>query len=79
MKPKPLQYVSSGLRQLLPYTLLGAIVFAGISGSQFSQLNVFLRGYFVLLSVQFGIVAIYFGQKRFKKWRNLKWRQGDSF
>ncbi|PPT09389.1 hypothetical protein CKA32_001790 [Geitlerinema sp. FC II] len=58
---------------------MGAIVFAGLSGSHLSQVNVFLRGYFVLLAVQLGIVVVYFGQKRLKKWRNFKSQKTDSF
>ena len=46
----------SGLK-LLPYLVLGGVVFAFNSQT---NLNYMLRGYFTLLETQVGIVLIYF-------------------
>lgn len=50
----------SGLK-LLPYLILGGIVFA--LNSQ-TDMNYMLRGYFTLLETQVGIVLIYFLMNR---------------
>jgi hypothetical protein len=42
--------------QLLPYTLLGTMLFAWVSSA---HLNQFFAGYLVLLAAQLGTVGIY--------------------
>lgn len=49
--------------QVLPYTILGTLLFAGVSTS---HLNHFLAAYLVLLAAQLGTLGIYLLQRRFK-------------
>jgi hypothetical protein len=55
--------------QLLPYTLLGTILFAGVSNAHFD--NQFFSVYLVLLAAQLGTVGIYW----IAGWLNAKNRQ----
>jgi hypothetical protein len=57
--------------QLLPYTLLGTILFAGVSSA---HLNQFVSVYVVLLAAQLGTVGIYV----LMGWLKSKYRQNRS-
>lgn len=50
--------------QLLPYLVLGLIMFAFTSSF---NLNYFARGYLTILEIQIGIVALYFWLAKQKK------------
>jgi len=47
-----------------PYAALGILIFSVNSGS---ELNYFLRGYFVILEAQAGIVLLYFAMSKLRK------------
>ncbi|MCY7337797.1 MAG: hypothetical protein LH613_16555 [Chamaesiphon sp.] len=49
--------------QLLPYTLLGTILFAWVSSA---HLNQYFSAYLVLLAAQLGTVGIYLLMRRLK-------------
>ncbi|MFS8117186.1 MAG: hypothetical protein ACMG55_01660 [Microcoleus sp.] len=46
-----------------PYAALGILIFSFNSGS---ELNYFLRGYFVILEAQAGIVLLYFAMSKLR-------------
>jgi hypothetical protein len=51
------------LSQVLPYTILGTLLFIGAGNS---PLNQFFSAYLVLLAAQLGTLGIYLLQRRFK-------------
>jgi hypothetical protein len=51
------------LSQVLPYTILGTLLFLGASNS---PLNQYFSAYLVLLAAQLGTLGIYLVQRRFK-------------
>jgi hypothetical protein len=59
----PVNDVRSRSWQLLPYTLLGAVLFAWVSSA---HLNNYFAVYLVLLAAQLGTVGIYFLMRRLK-------------
>jgi hypothetical protein len=50
-----------------PYLALGILIFSLNSAS---ELNYFLRGYFVILEAQAGIVLLYFAMSKFRTNKN---------
>ena len=54
--------------QVLPYTLMGAVLFAWVSSA---QLNPYLSIYVVLLAAQLGTVGIYLVMRRLRSPKSL--------